>query len=152
MICRCPGHPSNPYSFDQYVSHFYHRWSATHNHSKTHNTAITIPADPMTASTNDRISAPPSLTADQKDTLRLKQKTDPFYKHITKRLLSGRPPSHEVDTFTHIKVLIYRHVMDSNQRFVALVIPQSQCFTVLIEGHDKLGHQGVNRTYHLIKC
>ena len=23
---------------------------------------------------------------------------------------------------------------------------------VLVEAHDKLGHQGVNRTYHLVKC
>ena len=27
----------------------------------------------------------------------------------------------------------------------------SWCFTVLVEAYDKLGHQGVNRTYHLIK-
>ena len=40
--------------------------------------------------------------------------------------------------------------MDSNQRFLALVIPWH--FTVLIEAHDKLGHQGVSRTYHLVKC
>ena len=50
------------------------------------------------------------------------------------------------------KGLIYKHVMDSNQRFLALVIPKSWHFTVLTEAHNKLGHQGVNRTYHLIKC
>ena len=80
------------------------------------------------------------------------QRTDPFCKHISKRLLSGKAPSHEVDTFTHIKGLIYKHVMDSNQRFLALVIPKSWHFTVLTEAHDKLGHQGVNRTYHFVKC
>ena len=42
--------------------------------------------------------------------------------------------------------------MDSNQRFLALAIPKSWCFTVLVEAHDKLGHQGVNSTYHLVKC
>ena len=41
--------------------------------------------------------------------------------------------------------------MDSNQRFLALVISKSSHFTVLIEAHDKLGHQGVNRAYHLVK-
>ena len=41
--------------------------------------------------------------------------------------------------------------MDSNQRFLAQVIPMSWHFTVLFEAHHKLGHQGVNRTYHLIK-
>ena len=34
---------------------------------------------------------------------------------------------------------------------VALVIPKSRGFTVLVEGHEKLGHQGANRTYHIIK-
>ena len=42
--------------------------------------------------------------------------------------------------------------MDSNQRFLALVIPISWYFTVHIEAHDRLGHQTVNRTYHLVKC
>ena len=59
--------------------------------------------------------------------------------------------THGVDTFTHIQGLPYKHVMDSNQKFLALVIPKSQCFTVLVEAHDKLGLQGVYRTYHLIK-
>ena len=43
-------------------------------------------------------------------------------------------------------------MMDSNQRFLALVIPISWHFTVLMEAHDKVGHQGINRTYHLVKC
>ena len=41
--------------------------------------------------------------------------------------------------------------MDASQKFLVLVIPKSWHFTVLIEAHNKLGHQGVNRTYHLIK-
>ena len=41
--------------------------------------------------------------------------------------------------------------MDSNQTFLALLIPKSWCFTVLSEAHDKLGHQGINRTYHFVK-
>ena len=125
---------------------------AIHIHSKMHNTANTKPADPTTASTGDMVNAPPSLTEDRKDTLRLMQGTDPFCKHISKRLQSGKAPSQKVDTFTHIKGLIYKHLMDSNQRFLALVIPKSWHFTVLSEAHDNLGHQGVNRTYHLIKC
>ena len=51
----------------------------------------------------------------------------------------------------HIKGLLYKLVMDSNKKFLAPIIPKSWCFTVLVEAHDKLGHQGVNRTYHLIK-
>ena len=41
--------------------------------------------------------------------------------------------------------------MDSNQRFVALVIPNTWNFTVLVEANDKLGHQEIDRTYHLVK-
>ena len=76
---------------------------------------------------------------------------DSFCKCISKRLLSGKAPSHEVHAFTHIKGFTYKHVMNSNQRFLVLVNPKSWCFTVLIEAQDKLGHQGVNRTYHLVK-
>ena len=89
------------------------------------------------ASTNDMVNMPPPLTEDRKDTLRLMRMTDTFCKHISKRLLSGKAPSHKVDTFTHIKGLIYKHVMDSNQRFVELVIPKFQHFMVLIEAHEK---------------
>ena len=62
---------------------------ATHTHSKTHNTANTTPADPMTTSTNDEVNAPPTHTEDQKDTLRLMQRMDLFCIHISKRLLSA---------------------------------------------------------------
>ena len=79
------------------------------------------------------------------------QRMDPFWKHISKRLLSGKAPSHKVNTLMHSKGLINKHVRDSNQRFLAIVIPKSWCFTVLIEAHNKLGHQGINRTYHLVK-
>ena len=41
--------------------------------------------------------------------------------------------------------------MDSNQKFMALAIPRYWHVTVLVEAHNKLSHQGVNRTYHLIK-
>ena len=95
--------------------------------------------------------APPPLTKDHKDTLWLRQRADPFCKCISKWLFNDKAPSHEVDTFTHIKGLLYKHVMDSNQKFLALVIPRSWHFTVLVEIHDKLGYQGVNRTYHFIK-
>ena len=52
----------------------------------------------------------------------------------------------------HIKGLLYKHVMDSNQQFLALVIPKSWCFMVLVEVHNKLGHHGVKRTFHPVKC
>ena len=33
-----------------------------------------------------------------------------------------------------------------------LVIPKVWKYTVFMEAHDKLGHQGATCTYHLIKC
>ena len=41
---------------------------------------------------------------------------------------------------------------DAGKQFLALVIPKSWKFTILVEAHDKLGHQGNNCTYCLIKC
>ena len=42
--------------------------------------------------------------------------------------------------------------MDSGQKFLALVIPKSWKYTVLVEAHDKLGHWENTHTYCLIKC
>ena len=44
-----------------------------------------------------------------------------------------------------------KHVSDAGKQFLTLVIPKSWKFTVLVEAHDKLGHQGNNHTYCLIK-
>ena len=57
----------------------------------------------------------------------------------------------KTDVFTHIKGLLYKHVMDSGKQFLALVIPKSWKYTILVEAHDKLGHQGNSCTYCLIK-
>ena len=60
-----------------------------------------------------------------KDMLQIMQRTDPFCRCISKRLLGGKALSHEVDTFIHTKGLLYKHVMDSNKKFLALLIPKS---------------------------
>ena len=70
---------------------------------------------------------------------------------ISKCLLNGKAPHHEFDTFIHVKGLLYKHVMDSGKQFLALVIPKSWKYTVLVEAHDKLGHQGNSHTSCLIK-
>ena len=91
------------------------------------------------------------LTEDRVHTLLQMQKTDPFFKCISKHLSNGKPPKHESNFFLHIKGLLYKHIMDSNQKFLALVIPKTWKYIVLIEAHDKLGHQGAIHTYCLIK-
>ena len=79
------------------------------------------------------------------------QKTDPFCKRISKCLSNGKAPLHETDLFTHVRGLLYKHVTDSGQKFLALVIPKSWKYIVLVEANDKLGHQGNTCTYCLIK-
>ena len=97
-------------------------------------------------------TAPKPLTVDCLEALLQMQKTDPFCKCISKWLLNGKAPYHEFDTFTHVKGLLNKHVMDAGKKFLALVIPKCSKYTVLMEAHDKLGHQGNLCTYCLIKC
>ena len=70
---------------------------------------------------------------------------------ISKWLLNGKAPKHEADLFTHIKGLVQKYVIDTNQKFMALIIPKAWKYTVLVEAYDKLGHQGVTHRYCLIK-
>ena len=42
--------------------------------------------------------------------------------------------------------------MDANQKCLVLVIPEAWKYIILLEAHDKLGHQGVTHTCCLIKC
>ena len=94
---------------------------------------------------------PKLLKADKLEALLQMQKTDPFCKHISKWLLNSKALQHEFDTFTHVKGLLYKHIMDSGKQFLALVIPKSCKYTVLVEAHDKLGHQGNSCMYCLIR-
>ena len=97
------------------------------------------------------VAAVKGLTADRWDALLQMQRMDPFCKCISKRLLNGKAPHHEFHTFTHVKGLLYKHISDAGKQFLTLVIPKSWKFTILVEAHDKLGHQGNNHTYCLIK-
>ena len=79
------------------------------------------------------------------------QSTDPFCKCIMKRLLNKTAPKHELNTFFIHNGLLYRYASDHSKDFCALVIPKAWRYTILVETHDKMGHQGNNRTYSLIK-
>ena len=136
--------------------------TASHTDRPTFNTrSHTQTTSPNTTSTphpdvSPKISlelnpTPKLLTADRIEALLQMQRTDPFSKHISKCLLNGKAPQHEFDTFTHMKGLLYKHVMDSGKQLLALVIPKSWKYTVLVEAHDKLDHQGNSHTYCLIK-
>ena len=95
---------------------------------------------------------PKSPTVDRLQALLQVQKTDPFSKQISKCSSNRKAPQHKTDLFTHVRGLLYKHVTDSNQKLLALVIPKAWRYTVLVEAHDKLGHQGTTCTYGLIKC
>ena len=79
------------------------------------------------------------------------QNADPFCKRIFKCLCNGKASQHEMDLFTHVRGLLYKHITDSGQKFLALVIPKSWRYTVLVQVYDKLGHQGNTHIYCLIK-
>ena len=70
-------------------------------------------------------TTPKPLAADRLDALLQMQRTDLFCKCISKCLLNGKAPHHEFDTFTQMKGLLYKHVMDSGKQFLALFIPKS---------------------------
>ena len=127
---------------------------ALHTRSHTQNTSDTTSTPHM--DTTPQISQEPTttpklLTAEHLVALLQMQRTDPFFKCISRRLLNGKAPHHEFDTFTHVKGHLYNHIMDAGKKFLALVIPKSWKYTVLVEAHDKLGHQGNSHTYCLIK-
>ena len=79
------------------------------------------------------------------------QSTDPFCKCIMKRLLNKTAPKHELDTFFIHNGLLFRYASDHSKDFCTLVIPKAWRYTILVETHDKMGHQGNNRTYSHIK-
>ena len=62
-----------------------------------------------------------------------------------------KAPKHKADLFIHVKGLLYKHVTDSHQKVMALVIPNAEKYIVLVEVHDKLRHQGSTQIYCLIK-
>ena len=125
----------------------------TRSQTKQTSTATTLTPHPGISPdiSPDNNPMPKSLMADRLEALLQMQKTDPFCKCISNHLLNRKAPQQETDIFIHIKGLLYKHVVDSGQKFLALVIPKSWKYTVLVEAHDKLGHQGISCTYCLIK-
>ena len=70
-----------------------------------------------------QLKHPNPLQQDRLEALLQMQRTDPFCRHIPKHLFNGKATQHETDVFTHIKGLLYKHVMDSGKQFLALIIP-----------------------------
>ena len=79
----------------------------------------------------DATQTPKPLTVDRLEALLQMQRTDPFCRCISKHLFNGKALQHETDVFTHVKGLLYKHIMNSGKQFLALVIPKSWKYTVL---------------------
>ena len=112
---------------------------AFHTRSHTQNTSDTTSTSHMDTTpqmSQEPTTTPKPLTADHLDTLLQMQRTDPFCKHISRRLLNGKAPHHEFDTFTHVKGFLYKNITDAGKKFLALVIPKSWKYSVLMEAHD----------------
>ena len=88
-------------------------------------TTLTPPPDITPDISPDISPTPKYLMVDRFEALFQMQKTDPFCKCISKCLFNGKALQYETDIFTHIKGLLYKHSMDSGQKFLALVIPKS---------------------------
>ena len=108
--------------------------SRTAQCSATENLTLQLKTDTVTPDitkvTNTPDAMPKLLTKDRLQALLQMQRTDPFCKHISKHLSNGKAPKHEADLFLHIKGFMYKHVTDSNQKFLALVIPKAWKYTV----------------------
>ena len=79
---------------------------AFHTRSHTQNTldsASTPHTNAAAHISQESTTTPKPITADHPDVLLQLQRTDPFCKCISSRLLNGKVPHHEFDTFTHVK-------------------------------------------------
>ena len=119
---------------------------ATYTCRKIHiPTDTTQPTDVKTTLNIDKLNAPSPFMDDWKDTLQLVQRTNPCANAFQNGYSKAKHlPTKLILSFI-LKVFSTKHVLDSNQKFLAIVIPKSWHFTVLIDIHDKLGHQGVNQ-------
>ena len=94
----------------------FHTRSHTHNTSSS--TTSTLHPDTSPQIFQEPTTAPKPLTADCLEALLQMQKTDLFCKCISKKLLNGKAPHHDFDTFTHVKGLLYKHVLDAGKKFL----------------------------------
>ena len=83
---------------------------AFHTRSHTQNTSSTtstLHPDTTPQISQEPTTTPKPLIAEHLDALLQMQRTDPFFKCISKRLLNGNVPHQEFDTFTHVKGQTY---------------------------------------------
>ena len=101
----------------------------SHTQKNSPNTTSTPHPDVSPQISQEATPTPKPLTANRLEALLQMQRTVPFCKHISKHLLNDKALQHEIDTFTHVKGLLYEHIMDSGKQFLALIILKSWKYT-----------------------
>ena len=127
--------------------------SSTRSHTKKNSPDITSNPhhDASPSISPGATQTPKPLTADRLKALLQMPRIDSFCRLISKCLFNGKSTTTWNRCFYSCKRLLYKHIMDSGKQFLALVIPKSWKYTVLVGAHNKLGHQGNSHTYCLIK-
>ena len=92
-------------------------------HSSNDSTPHTDAPEPVVPETGHMTLK--SLSAEKLDALLQMQRTDPFCKCILKHLSNGKSLKHQDDLFIHVKGLLYKHIIDPHQKFLALMIPKT---------------------------
>ena len=96
----------------------------TRSHTQnTSSTTSTPHPDTTPQISQEPTTTPKPPTAECLEALLQMQKTDPFCKHISRRLLNGKAPHYEFDSFTHVKGLLYKHIMDTGKKFLLWSFP-----------------------------
>ena len=126
--------PINMLTVTQMDGPTFHTRSRTGQDSPLSNSDTQANTTPTVAP--DTTPKPKRFTMDRLDALLQMQKTDPFCKCISKCLSNGKVPQHETDLFTHVKGLLYKHVTDSGQKFLTLIIPKSWKY-ILLERYEQ---------------
>ena len=115
---------------------------------------LTTPMVPKPHISQDDTPMPKSLTADQWDALLQMQRSwcSSTDMHLQKTTKWTKPHIMSLTPSLMYRDSSINMYQDAGKQFLALIIPKSWKFTILVEAHDKLGHQGNNHTYCLIKC
>ena len=77
------------------------------------------------------------------------QKEDKFCKNIFNMLASNK--LHDKNPYYIENGIPKRYIDDNKQRFVVIVLPQTLTEPTLQLAHEGLGHNGISRTYAMLR-
>ena len=77
------------------------------------------------------------------------QKEDKFCKNILNKLASNK--LHNKNPYYIVNGILKRYIDDNKQRFEVIILPQTLTQPALQLAHEGLGHNGIPRTYTLLR-